>query len=336
MKKKRISRNIGATEDTSSSTSTRRSVAELNAIVDKLRIQRHRSTTFEQYYGIWQNFNKFVITLDVMPRTWEERTSLYAGFLVSECSVQSSTLKSYISAIKAMLQLDNYSWDDEECLLSTLIQTCRLTNDTVRTRLPIKKPLLGLILDQVKQIYEKEKQQIYLSNLYRTAFVLGYYGLFRVSEITQTKSGHAVKAIDVHSAQNCQKLLFILHSSKTHGRNSKPQEIKIEALPHACSDKRHHCPFIIINSYMRLRGGFVNEMENFLVFRDHSPLRAPEFRRVLKLCLSRLGLDSKLYDTHSFRGGRATDMLKMNYTVEEIKKLGRWRSNAVYKYLQHC
>ena len=33
-------------------------------------------------------------------------------------------------------------------------------------------------------------------------------------------------------------------------------------------------------------------------------------------------------------GGWLSDLLKMGFTVETIKKLGRWRSNAVYAYLK--
>lgn len=46
------------------------------------------------------------------------------------------------------------------------------------------------------------------------------------------------------------------------------------------------------------------------------------------------GLNKDLYDTHSFRSGCATDLSKMGIPVEDIKKIGRWRSNSVYEYFK--
>ena len=57
-------------------------------------------------------------------------------------------------------------------------------------------------------------------------------------------------------------------------------------------------------------------------------------RWTLKRLLRRLKLNDKLYNTHSFRIGRATDLKKTGTPVDDIKMLGRWRSNAVFKYIK--
>ena len=43
---------------------------------------------------------------------------------------------------------------------------------------------------------------------------------------------------------------------------------------------------------------------------------------------------SELYLFHGFQSGRASDLLKLGVSVETIKKLGRWHSNAVFRYLK--
>ena len=50
--------------------------------------------------------------------------------------------------------------------------------------------------------------------------------------------------------------------------------------------------------------------------------------------LGRIYVNPKLYDMHSLRIGGATDLFKYGYSVEEIKRMGRWRSNVVYKYIR--
>ena len=57
-------------------------------------------------------------------------------------------------------------------------------------------------------------------------------------------------------------------------------------------------------------------------------------RNVLSTCLRNIGLNPDHYGTHSFRIGRATDQFKQGYSVERIKREGRWESDAVYKYLR--
>ena len=64
--------------------------------------------------------------------------------------VQSSTLKSYFSAIKFVLRQDGYVWDDAKMLLNSLVSSCKLVNDRVKVRLPIQKGLLELLLFEIK------------------------------------------------------------------------------------------------------------------------------------------------------------------------------------------
>ena len=61
--------------------------------------------------------------------------------------------------------------------------------------------------------------QPYLVALYQAVFSSAFYGLFRMCEIAQTPSGHAV-----HIGVNKKKLMFILRTSKTHTLGNKPQK----------------------------------------------------------------------------------------------------------------
>ena len=85
---------------------------------------------------------------------------------------------------------------------------------------------------------------------------------------------------------------------------------------------------------MKIRGGFLNDQEPFFVFGDHTPVTASQARAVLKKSLLTIGLDCTNYGMHSLRIGRATDLIKYNYSVEEVQRMGRWKSNAVFKYIR--
>ena len=147
-------------------------------------MQQHRDSTAKTYLSIWRQFNKFLVKLDIRPRLWEDRTTLFIAYLV-ENGFQLATIKSYISAIKSTLLLDGYDWDDSLVLARSLSRACKIINDRVRTRLPIHCNLLEMILFEVQRFFTKKNQQ-YLEIMYKTLFAICYYGLMRISEVTKS------------------------------------------------------------------------------------------------------------------------------------------------------
>ena len=168
--------------------------------------------------------------------------------------------------------------------------------------------------------------------LFRTLFLIGFFGLFRIGEIAE--GDHVIKAKDVFIAQNKSQVLIVLYSSKTHGKNSRPQEVRIKARMNANNISKF-CPVISADVYSRTRPPYSHDDDQYFVYADSSPVHPAEVRKLLKHCISRLGLDPDFYDTHSLRIGRATEQFKDGVNLERIKKDGRWVSNAVYKYLRY-
>ena len=89
-----------------------------------------------------------------------------------------------------------------------------------------------------------------------------------------------------------------------------------------------------MRKYINHRGNFASDEEQFFIFSDTSPVTPAHARNVLKLMIQRLNLDEKLYGMHSFRIGRTTDLIKYNYSIDEVKLMGRWRSNVIFKYIR--
>ena len=300
-------------------------------VLDKLKFNTTRESTAKNYLHVWRQFNNFLIRLDLKPTTWEERILLFAAHLIEEKRIQSQLLKSYYSAIKSILRSDDYIVDDNKVYLGSLAKACRLVNDKVRTRLPIQNKLLELLLFKVERIF---MDQPYLEIMYKTIFLLAYYGLFRISELTTAK--HPIKARDVHTGMNKNKMLFILCSSKTHGLESRPQKVKITANSNNVHFRSFFCPFKTSREYLALRGNYVNDSDPFFIFRDHSPVTPPHVRCILNRSLQAIDLKPELYGLHSFRIGWASDMMKFKCLLAEVKLAGRWKSNVVYKYIRHC
>ena len=248
---------------------------------------------------------------------------------------KSTTVRSYVSAIKAVLMEDGIKISEDAYLLKSLTKACKLCNDRVRIRLPIHQGLLNILLKEIQKMFESNGQQ-YLNVLYQALFCSAYYGLLRVGEIT--KGSHPVLAPDVHIGQNKKKILFILRTSKTHWRDQKPQIVKItstERKKEKINKEKLFCPFAIIREYANSRPDCVNNDEPFFVFRDRSPVTPLHLRTVLKESLKKGGFKAECYNVQSFRIGRAVDLNNLGTSVSDLKKLGRWSSNSVYTYLTY-
>ena len=135
-----------------SSTSSQISVKHVSNILEVLKANQNRESTVKNYLGIWRHFNAFLIRLDTKTTgCWEDKVALFGAYLADQ-GVQSQTLKSYISAIKNVLKTDGYQWADKKILFSALVRGCKLKNDVVKTRLPIRFKLLDLIMFEVERM----------------------------------------------------------------------------------------------------------------------------------------------------------------------------------------
>ena len=77
-----------------------------------------------------------------------------------------------------------------------------------------------------------------------------YFGLLRISEVTSSE--HPILAVDLHMAENKNKLKIILRMSKTHGRGDKLQIIKIAGSSRGKTNECY-CPFQLMKIYLSHR-----------------------------------------------------------------------------------
>ena len=201
------------------------STLSLQNIVERLKSERHRNSTRLNYYAIWKQFAKFYARLDIKPQTWEDRLVLFVGYLVEQ-GKQSSTVRSYLLAIRSVLAEDNYFLCENQFLITSLTKACRLRNDLVHTHFPIYKELMLILLREIDERFNKANQP-YLAVMFTTLISTAYFGLFRIGE--ETSGSHPILARDVQLADNKRKIFFILRDSKTHGKESEPQLVKISS-----------------------------------------------------------------------------------------------------------
>ena len=161
------------------STSSTISSSELEFFLDRLQMNKFRETTKANYYGIWKLFNHFILQLDQKPDNWEHHLTLFVAYLIHK-NKKSTTVKCYISAIKAILALGKVKLNEDRILLNSLTTACKKTNDRVKIIFPVTKAVLYLLLAGLEKLFA---MQPYLLTMYKALFITTYYGLFRIGEM---------------------------------------------------------------------------------------------------------------------------------------------------------
>lgn len=187
-----------------------------------------RPSTRKSYKKTWDRFNKFISQFDVIPPNWEDRIIVWATHLADNRK-SSSTIRSYISAIRYCLSLDGIRVTHTSCELAAIIQAAKHENDQLYIRLPIQKHLMKLILEFIDSHFIKGRGQNYLGSWLKAIYSMGYHGMMRISELAD--GPHSVKVQDIVQARNKNKFTIYLRSSKTHSQADLPQIIHIKEQP---------------------------------------------------------------------------------------------------------
>ena len=126
----KLKQEIDAMSGTTSSDSSI-SMKVIEQIIDRLCLECNRSSTRKNYYSVWKTFNRFFLRLDERPASWKERLTLFVGYLIQD-GRKATMIKSYISAVKAVLSDGGIEINEDRSLLTSLTKACRYVNDHVR------------------------------------------------------------------------------------------------------------------------------------------------------------------------------------------------------------
>ena len=87
------------------------STATIKSIIERLKLERNQSSTRKNYHTVWKIFSRFYLKLDIKPTEWEDQITLFVGYLIDQ-NKKSSMVKSYVSAIRSVLQEDNITIEE--------------------------------------------------------------------------------------------------------------------------------------------------------------------------------------------------------------------------------
>ena len=163
--------------------------------------------------------------------------------------------------------------------------------------------------------------------------LLGHDALLRSSELLQ------LQVKDISWQSDLKRLSLRIFRTKTH-RSGPPEHIVVfdhDGLSgykllvhwfHLQNPRLSASPDNYVFGYLKPEG-----VNAFSLSFSKPPSRrwlADEIKRLV----SAINLDPSDFSTHSLRAGGATDLQGANVSVETVRKVGRWKSDEVFKYFR--
>ena len=93
----------------------------------------------------------------------------------------------------------------------------------------------------------------------------------------------------------------------------------------------HFCPVTAMHNYLSI---FRHQSGPLFQFLQGTPVTNRFISDKLSSILSFIGINPQFYKGHSFRIGAATHAANLGFSETYIRKLGRWNSSAVNKYIR--
>jgi len=226
----------------------------------------------------------------------------------------------YLSAISFLNKVHGFPDLASSFIITKFMAGIRNSSPTSRRLQPITKNVLQALLNNVPFTVTQDYDKALLSAMYS----LMYHACLRIGEVA--KSGHTQNTLTIR-----QVLLGPSHQTLTiqflkykHSQGKTPS-LTFNALTEP------YCPVALVRQYLTYRGMAQGPL---FVHSDGTTVCREWFTRLLKVNLALAGLDTRVFNTHSFRIGRCTQLVLDKYPDSYIQKLGRWSSTAYRKYVR--
>ena len=231
-----------------------------------------------------------------------------------------SSITTYLSAIGYVHKAYNVINPTVNFLVQKVLAAINRIHGVGDARLPITKFILHRLIDAVPTVVSN----YYNSKLLKAMFLIAFYGLFRVGEITIQRNGEIALLLD--QLQLFQDRFILTISKFKNNKSNKPFDIVIH------KQMGDYCPLSTLLEYLVVRGCSKGPL---FQFGDGKPVSRNFFSQRLKDCISFCGFDPKRFKSHSFRIGSASFLASIGKSDLQIKLLGRWKSDSFLRYIRN-
>ena len=244
---------------------------------------------------------------------------------LSLSGLAASTINVHTASISYIHKVNGWQDPTDNFLIQKLKEGCKRQNRAGDLRYPITLPILKRLMEVLNTVC----RDAFESFLFKAVFLVAFFGFLRVSEFAKTANINVTRVLDIND------ITFLGESQSVANlqiRYSKTDQQGLGSVIQLCEgNDKLLCPVTALKQYLSVRPFIQGPL--FLHF-DSKVLLSHQVTAVLKKSVTVIGLDPALFSSHSFRIGAATSASLAGISIEEIKNLGRWRSDCVEGYIR--
>ena len=228
--------------------------------------------------------------------------------------VAAASITSIVSAVSYFHKIRGVPDNSQHFTIRQLLVSLRKKPSKADHRMPITLDMLHKLIDALPNFTSSTFETTLFSSMFLTAF---HFAL-RVGEITD--SPHNLQLQQISTTETSISLSF---QSFKHA----PQHPGTHTLQ---ANSAKYCAVKALLRYIQIRG----DKPGPLYCLHGKPVSRGLFATTLRFLLKHIGLSHSDFNTHSFRIGAATEWHQNNVSDLQIRRMGRWRSDAVLKYIR--
>lgn len=277
---------------------------------------------WSQFHGFCIEHLAFAPSLPVSPQP----LARYVAFLFQQ-GYAPATIRSRISPISYFHKLHALPDPSSSFFMTKLLQGCANLRPRADPRLPITRDILHRLIISLPVVHQ---ESWILQTTLKSMFLLAFHAFLRLGELTvpsiSAVGPHTLTRRQISFMGNPPSELTISFSSYKHSDSSVPTVLHITGRTPASL-----CPVKALLDYLSL----VQIQPGQPLFKyKNTPISRALFNSSLSRILDFVGLDTKLYKSHSFRIGAATTAAAEGIPDQTIKAWGRWSSDAYKRYIR--
>ena len=268
------------------------------------------------YQRSWVKYTKFCTLFGLsahLPVSTDKILKFISYLHLNKVPFQSIT--PILSAISYKHKLSDLPDPCKAFKVSQVLNSLKRINPTVQQKFPITLTLLQKMVNSLGLLGLSE----YETSLFRSMFTIQFYFALRIGELTDSQ--HNITLEQVLVKQNSLTISF----------NTFKHSSSLTSCPHEVHRVNNHpCPVVELKNYLASR-----DKANGPLFKlGNKPVPRHVYNNKIKTVLKLLGEDTTKYSAHSFRIGATTYWASKGMSELQIKQLGRWKSDAIFKYLR--
>ena len=272
--------------------------------------------TRKAYSRAWDRYCKFAHAFG-LPTSLPLKTDHVSCFLTNLYNegLPASSITSILSALSYFHKIKSIFDPTQAFIIRKQLVAINKQRPSSDKREPMSEELLFSILDRLEKLNFSQFE----CTLFQAMFLMAFYFGLRVGEITASKHNILLDQIKLHS----NSLTLSFGSFKHSNLNPGP--------PHTISSNGTRFSTVeVLANYLKIRG----RAEGPLFLLNNKPVPAALFNSRFKNLVQLVGRNPKHFSSHSFRIGAATFWANKGHSDVQIRRLGRWRSEAMISYLR--